>query len=140
MVSYISLLSSLIAIIAAYLISISYGGVFIPKKHSSVSWLSHAICAGAFMVALNAIYWSFLLRVALINDYSAMVEWMARSGAYFDLILGGALPAWVAFAHLKARHLGLPEEERKEWRIWEMPFHPRRNAFLRRLLLERSQP
>lgn len=131
--NYIAPFSSFVAIIAAYLIASSYGGVLIPKKNSSISWLSHAICAGAVMVALNAIYWSVLLRIALPNYDSEMVIWIVRFGAYFNFLLFCALPAWVAFAHLKARHLGLPEEERKDWRIWEMPFHPKRNAFLRRL-------
>lgn len=131
---YISIFASIIAIFSAYLVVISYGSAFLPKKHSSVSWLSHAICAGAVTFALNAIYWSVLMRVSLINDCSEILTWLINFGAYVDFVLRGALPAWVAFAHLKARHLGLPEEERKEWRIWEMPFHPKRNAFLRRVL------
>lgn len=134
MSNYISLTSSIIAVFAAYMIFMAYGGVFIPKKNNSISWLSHAICSGAITVAMNAVYWSLLLRIALIGNNSAMADWIVEHGAYFDLVLRGLLPAWVAFAHLKARHLSLPEAEQREWRVWEMAFHPKRKWFLGRFV------
>ena len=132
--NYLSIISGLVATAAAIIVIKAYGAVLFPKRKDRIQWLAHAICLGSVTVALNAFYWSLYLRLSIIAGDEAHAATLRYYGAYFDIVLRGIMPAWVAYAHLKAKHLCLSEDEQKQWWVWEMMYHPNRRSLLRRFL------
>ncbi len=135
---YLSIFASIITVIAAYAVIGAYGTVWFPRRKDGHSWFAHGICVGFFAIAANAVYWGLLLRGFRIGHWEAAVL-VAALGPYVDLVIKGALPAWAAYAHLKAKHLALSAAERRAWSVWEMVHYPVRRSLICKWL-RRSGP
>jgi hypothetical protein len=127
-----SLTSGLLVIFISILTITAYGWSWKPGK-SARSWFAHGIFAGFFGLALNALYWSVLVRSAAIMESTQLLADLRYYGGYADAILKG-LGCWAGYAHLRAVWIGTPEEERKDWSVLGIAFYPNRSLLVSRAL------
>jgi hypothetical protein len=100
-------------------------------KDAAATTLAMAIFLGFAAHAGNTLYWQVFGQPAVTYGL-VTVEQLRLWGDWADVLFkgGAALSAWM---HLVALHMYLDPEEKKLWRVLEMPWYPKRRACLSRL-------
>ena len=119
--------------LALVFISVLVVRAYWPPRYDDASarWLGAAIILGFLASGFNALYWQVWSNISLMLDLTS-VQSLRGVGDFLDLAFkgGAAVAGWM---HLKAIHSGIPEQDRKSWSVWEMPWYPDRRRCLRRL-------
>lgn len=88
--------------------------------------LQAAIFLGFVAAVGNTLFWQ-VLGQPLVKYDLVSVSTLRGIGDYLDLVFKGGA-AFAAYLHLKALHLSLSENQRKVWRVLEMPFYRNRKG------------
>lgn len=90
--------------------------------------LGMAIFLGFLAAAANAFYWQIFGNFVVSFDLVSLAN-VRSFGHYLDGLLKGSA-ATAGVLHLMAIQRNLPEEERRTWHWYQMPWYPKRRACL----------
>ena len=106
---------------------------FWPIKNdgSAEGLLGLAIFLSFALHVANTLYWQVFGQLAIHYEWASVAA-LRFWGDWLDLIFKGGA-ALTAYLHLKALWKKMPDESRREWAVWEIPWYPARRTCLCKL-------